>query len=58
MSAHHRQRSGWQVIQPCGEVAELDVGRARDVPGDELGVLADVERPMAGDAVRFDQPDG
>jgi hypothetical protein len=54
MSAHHRQRSGGQVVQPGGEVAELDVGRARDVPGDELGIQSDVEQPMAGDAAWFD----
>jgi hypothetical protein len=54
MSAHRRQRFVGKVVQPCGEIAEFDVGRARDVPGGELGVLPDVERTMAGDAAWFD----
>ena len=42
--AHHRRTVRREGRRACGEVAELDVGRAGDVPGVELGGLADVER--------------
>ena len=35
----------------AGEVAEFDVDRAGDVPGDVLGTLPDIEDRAVGDAV-------
>jgi hypothetical protein len=56
MLADDRQRPGRRP-RPFGERAELEVGRAGQVPGGELGVLADVEHPPAIDSVQTDQGD-